>query len=153
MQKVLVAVGLTVVGFIVVWRYQPGTAPQHGITPQPGPGSSTAPPPGATGTPGPSGAPNPAPGGQRTVSGSAVDTPYGTVQVQAVLSGGKLTDVTFLQAPSGGRSSRITRSAAPVLVSEALQAQNAQVDSVSGATYTSEAYTQSLQAALDAAGK
>lgn len=148
MHKALVAVGLTVVGFIVVWRYQPATTSPHGTAPQPTPGATTAP-----AAPGPTGAPSTGSGSQRTVTGSAVDTPYGTVQVQAVLDGGKITNVTFLQAPSGGRSSRISRSAAPVLVSEALQAQNSHVDSVSGATYTSEAYTQSLQAALDAAGR
>jgi uncharacterized protein with FMN-binding domain len=84
-------------------------------------------------------------------AGSVVDTPYGPVQVQAVLSGGKLTDVTVLQQTSGGHSSQIDSYALPQLKSEALKAQSANIDVVSGATFTSGGYAQSLQAALDAA--
>jgi uncharacterized protein with FMN-binding domain len=74
------------------------------------------------------------------------------VEVQITVSGGKVTDVVALQLPSGGRSGRISSYAEPSLHSEALSAQSAQIDGVSGATYTSEAYAQSLQAALDQAG-
>lgn len=86
-------------------------------------------------------------------TGKAVDTRYGTVQVRAVLSGGRLTDVVVLQQTQGGRSSSIDAYALPVLKSEALKKQSAAIDVVSGATYTSGGYAQSLQAALDAAGK
>jgi len=57
-----------------------------------------------------------------------------------------------LELPSGGRSSQISRFVEPILRSEALQAQSANIDGVSGATYTSTAYAQSLQSALDSAG-
>lgn len=86
-------------------------------------------------------------------TGSAVDTRYGTMQVQAVLKAGKLTGVVVLQQTSGGRSSEIDSYALPVLTTEALKAQGADIDVVSGATYTSGGYAQSLQAALDAAAK
>ncbi|MEY9947628.1 FMN-binding protein [Kitasatospora sp. GAS1066B] len=99
---------------------------------------------------GPSSGPTTAAAGGR-FAGSVVDTPYGPVQVQAVLSGGRLTDVTVLQQTSGGHSSQIDSYALPQLKSEALKAQSANIDAVSGATYTSDGYAQSLQAALDAA--
>ena len=85
------------------------------------------------------------------LTGSTVQTPYGSVQVQVTIQSGKITDVQTLQLPSGGHSSQLSRYAAPQLRSEVLQAQSAQVNTVSGATYTSMAYQQSLQAALDQA--
>jgi uncharacterized protein with FMN-binding domain len=79
-------------------------------------------------------------------------TPFGPVQVQVTIAGGKITDVVALQLPSGqGHSAAIAAYAAPILRSEALTAQSAQIDLVSGATYTSQGYASSLQAALDAA--
>jgi uncharacterized protein with FMN-binding domain len=85
------------------------------------------------------------------LTGSVMQTPFGNVQVQVTLQNGKITDVQTLQLPSGGHSSQVSQYAAPQLRNEVLQAQSAQVDSVSGATYTSQAYQQSLQAALDQA--
>jgi uncharacterized protein with FMN-binding domain len=72
------------------------------------------------------------------------------VQVQVTVSAGKLVDVTALQLPNDrSRSVQISRYAAPILRREVLAAQGTQIDSVSGASYTSDAYAQSLQAALD----
>jgi uncharacterized protein with FMN-binding domain len=85
------------------------------------------------------------------LTGSTVQTPFGNVQVQVTLQNGQITDVQTLQLPSGGHSSQVSRYAAPQLRSEVLQAQSSQVDSISGATYTSQAYQQSLQSALDQA--
>jgi uncharacterized protein with FMN-binding domain len=77
---------------------------------------------------------------------------YGDVQVQVTISGGAVPDVTALQLPNGdGHSSRISSIVEPMLRSEALQAQTASIDLISGATYTSGAYQQSLQSALDTA--
>jgi uncharacterized protein with FMN-binding domain len=87
-----------------------------------------------------------------TVTGSLVSTRYGDVEVQVTIASGKITQVVAVTLPSGGRSGQISSSAAPRLASEALSAQSATIDVVSGATYTSEAYAQSLQAALDQAG-
>ncbi|WP_324613406.1 FMN-binding protein [Agromyces kandeliae] len=88
-----------------------------------------------------------------TYAGTTVSTRFGDAQVQVTISGGAITDVTALQLPDhDGRSVQISNRAASVLQSEVLQAQSSSVSMVSGATYTSSAYLQSLQAALDAAG-
>jgi len=87
-----------------------------------------------------------------TFTGQDVSMRYGDVQVQVTISGGAVTDVTALQLPNGdGHSSRISSIVEPMLRSEALQAQTASIDLISGATYTSGAYKQSLQSALDTA--
>ncbi len=87
-----------------------------------------------------------------TYTGQDVSMRYGDVQVQVTISGGAVTDVTALQLPNGdGHSSRISSIVEPMLRSEALQAQTASIDLISGATYTSGAYQQSLQSALDTA--
>ncbi|MCL7429213.1 FMN-binding protein [Streptomyces sp. YS415] len=84
-----------------------------------------------------------------TVTGDAVRTQYGPVQVRLTVSGGKVTDVEAVQAPSGGRSTQVTETAVPRLNRAALATQSADIDAVSGATYTSSGYKQSLQSALD----
>jgi uncharacterized protein with FMN-binding domain len=87
-----------------------------------------------------------------TVTGPVVQTQFGPVQVQVTLANGKITNVTALQLPSDRqRSAYISGIVGPMLQSEALAAQSAQIDLISGATYTSDAYAQSLQAALDQA--
>ena len=88
-----------------------------------------------------------------TYAGTTVSTRFGDVQVQVTISGGAISDVTALQLTDhDGRSVSISNRAAPILRDEVLQAQTASVSFVGGATYTSSAYLQSLQAALDAAG-
>jgi uncharacterized protein with FMN-binding domain len=75
------------------------------------------------------------------------------VQVKITVQAGKLTDVTPLQLTNyGGRSVEISNYATPILRSEVLAAQSANVNSVGGATYTSQGYLSSLQSALDKAG-
>lgn len=87
-----------------------------------------------------------------TYTGAVESTRFGDVQVQVVVAGGKITDVKALQLTDAERRSEmISATAAPILRSEVLQAQSANVDTVSGATVTSDAYLSSLQAALDAA--
>ena len=87
-----------------------------------------------------------------TYTGSAVDAFYGTIQVQAVVQNGKLTDVQFLQYPNDrSRSIAINTAAMPMLKQEAIQAQSASVDIVSGATDSSQAFAQSLASALSQA--
>jgi len=93
----------------------------------------------------------PASAGAGTYTGAVVQDPFGSVQVQITLAAGKITNVTALKLPTGGRSGYISQTVAPILQGEVLTAQSATIDSVSGATYTSEAYTQSLQSALDQA--
>ncbi|MFE9118617.1 FMN-binding protein [Streptomyces sp. NPDC007172] len=90
--------------------------------------------------------------GTGTFTGDPIDTQYGTVQVAATLAGGKITAVKVLQAPDqNGRDQRIASYALPRLTQEALGAQSARIDAVSGASYTSQGYIQSLQSALDQA--
>jgi uncharacterized protein with FMN-binding domain len=85
-------------------------------------------------------------------TGQAVNTRFGPVQVQITVSGGSITDVTVPEYPdSNGRDQQINGYALPQLVSETLSAQSANIDMVSGATYTSDGYLQSLQSAIDQA--
>ncbi|MEV0414286.1 FMN-binding protein [Streptomyces sp. NPDC050448] len=85
-----------------------------------------------------------------TFTGDVIDTRYGPVQVAVTMSAGRLTAVEVLQVPSENRRDReIASYAVPRLTDEAIGAQSAQIDAVSGATYTSEGYTRSLQSALD----
>ncbi|MFF5536128.1 FMN-binding protein, partial [Streptomyces cinerochromogenes] len=88
----------------------------------------------------------------RTVTGKAVQTQYGPVQVRITVSGGKITKAEAVQAPKGGLSDQKTQLAVPKLNQEAVAAGTADIDAVSGATYTSTGYRQSLQSALDQAG-
>jgi uncharacterized protein with FMN-binding domain len=89
----------------------------------------------------------------KSYTGQSVNTQFGSVQVRISVTGGKLTDVTPLHLTDfGGRSVQISNYAVPILRKEVLSAQSSHVNSVGGATYTSEAYLSSLQSALDTAG-
>lgn len=87
-----------------------------------------------------------------TYTGSVADAFYGNIQVQAVITGGQITDVIFLQYPNDNNTSRnINSQAMPLLKQEAIQAQSANVSGVSGASATSPAFQQSLANALSQA--
>lgn len=87
-----------------------------------------------------------------TVTGPVVQTQWGPVQVELTTRGGTITNVRVLQYPDGNsRDQQISSYALPILVQATLDAQSADIDMVSGATYTSQGYLQSLQAALDEA--
>jgi uncharacterized protein with FMN-binding domain len=93
-------------------------------------------------------------GAVRTIDGDPSDNQYGTVQVEVTLQGGRITGITELQMPQDRQhSAEISQAAAPILEQEVLQAQSAQIDIVSGATFTSQSYAQSLQSALDKASR
>jgi len=82
-------------------------------------------------------------------TGSTADAFYGPLQVKVTVSGGKITDVQFLQYPNDqSESVMISQQATPQLAQEAIQAQSAQVDAVSGATQTSQAFVESMKSAL-----
>ena len=92
-------------------------------------------------------------GASGTATGDAVDTQYGAAQVKVTVAGGKITSIEAVQLQGNDpRSVQISSSAEPVLQQEALAAQSADIDAVSGATFTSESYKQSLQSALDKLG-
>jgi uncharacterized protein with FMN-binding domain len=118
---------LTVAGLIPLWRFEPTpeTTTSSAESTQ-APSTSTA-------------------AGSEVVAGSTVTTRYGTVQVEVTFSGTEIASVRMLQQPDSGPTSK----AVPELVQETLTAQSADVDTVSGATTTSEAYVDSLQAAID----
>lgn len=87
-----------------------------------------------------------------TYAGSVVQTRFGAVQVQITVKAGAITDVAALQLTDDDRKSvQISNRAAPLLRAAVIKAQSAQVQTISGATVTSDAYLTSLQAALDAA--
>jgi uncharacterized protein with FMN-binding domain len=88
----------------------------------------------------------------RTINGVAVDTRYGPVQVQIKVTGRRIVSSDAIVYPTNERRDReINDRAVPQLNDETIQAQSANIDTVSGATYTSDGYRESLQSALDAA--
>jgi len=158
-RRVAAALGITVIGLYFVLGYKSSPVPRTTLAaPAPATSAPPASPAGANAEPA-AGPPPPdstttstAPGATRTVDGAVIPTRYGDVQVEVVLSGSRITDVKPLQLPyDRARSQFISDQAAPLLRQEALDAQSAQIDTLSGATYTSEGYAQSLQAALDQA--
>lgn len=119
----------------------PGSAPSAAApAPSQKPPSKAPPPPPAAG----SGLKN------GTFAGPGVSQRYGTIKVTVVVSGGRITDVTATY-PTTGENGRINAAAIPKLRQQALTAQSAGIAVVSGATYTSNAYKQSLQAAINLA--
>ena len=90
------------------------------------------------------------PSGETTLTGQAAETSYGPVQVQLIVRHKKIIKVSILQQPDGTiHDIQIGQFAFPQLISETLSAQSARIDAVSGASYTSAGYIQSLQSALD----
>jgi len=159
MPRVVPAVILTIIGLIALATFK-STAPasshaasavkSHASRAPAGTAPpATAPPPASTG---PRTSPPTAAPASQTYDGDPVDNQYGTVQVRITVQGRHITAIDPLQMPyDRSRSQYISEQAAPYLHDEVLQAQSAQIDIVSGATYTSESYIQSLQSALDKA--
>ncbi|MEV6496778.1 FMN-binding protein [Streptomyces prunicolor] len=150
MKRVIPVLVLSVAGLIPVWRYEPSigttttttTTTEAVSTPTPtatssSPSSSSS---GSSSTPSTS--------SKKVVQGTAINTDKGTVQVQVTFEGDKISAVSMLQQPNHPQ----TTAAVPVLIEETLKAQSSKIDTVSGATITSDAYVQSLQAAIDAKG-
>jgi uncharacterized protein with FMN-binding domain len=135
-------------GSVAIVEPAAGTTTESGTAATPAPTTAA----GVSATPAPTAVTGGGTAASTTVDGPVVDTRYGPVQVEVVVSGGKIADVVALQLPTGRRSGQISQSAEPILHDEAVQAQSAKIDLVSGATYTSDAYAQSLQAAIDQAG-
>ncbi|MGW2371941.1 MULTISPECIES: FMN-binding protein [Kitasatospora] len=158
MRRAVVTSAATAAGVVLLLSLKPhettGAAPV--ISSGAGAGSSSGSGSGTTGAADTSASPTPAPasggGATRKVSGDTVNTRYGPVQVQVTLAGSRITTVDVVKYPTQDRRDReINADALPVLNQEAISAQNAQIDAVSGATYTSDGYIRSLQSALDRA--
>lgn len=130
----------------------PTPTPVPTPAPEPTPTPAPTPAPAPTPEPTPAPAPAPAPKGQYTdgtYTGDTFYAYYGYVQVEATVAGGKLTDVQFLRYPNDRRTSiYINTQAMPLLKQEAIQAQNANVNIISGASDTSFAFRESLASAL-----
>ncbi|MFD6495275.1 FMN-binding protein [Streptomyces sp. NPDC060188] len=152
LRRVTLAAATTVTGVVLLLSLKPHTPPV------PVRASSSASQPSSTPSAGSSGESSGSSGGTktaetRTVTGDTVQTRWGPVKVRITMRNGTITDVTAVTHPSDNpRDQEINSYALPQLRREALAAQNAQIDSVSGATYTSDGYKQSLQSALDSAG-
>jgi len=86
-----------------------------------------------------------------TYTGATANNRYGPVQVQITVTGGKITAAVAVQTPTDRRSVSINDQATPILASEVVSAQSATIDTVSGATYTTNSYKASLQSAIDLA--
>jgi uncharacterized protein with FMN-binding domain len=158
--RAAITIAATVIGLflLVSFRTPPSNTGSGVALPARSQPSASSTPPAVT----PSGAP---PSGGRTPAATASpsatvlkdgsftgkDFPnfYGDVQVQVIVSGGKITDVKALQYPTDRpQSAYISSVAIPYLHDEVLKAQSAQIDIISGATFTSDSYAQSLQSAL-----
>lgn len=150
MKRAVTALALTAAGLVLVLNFNTRAAVTVATAPttvQPGPAATTS-EPAATPSAGVSTATE-----SRTVTGPVVQTRWGPVQVQLVVAGKTITDITTLQLPSGSpRDQEINGYAEPIYRQQALERQSAQIDVVSGATVTWSGYTQSLQAAIDEAG-
>jgi len=130
-KRAIPVVVLSIAGLVPVWLYQPsaGSSTVQATTPAPSSTSSTS-----TGS-----------SGGNVVTSSTITTDKGPVQLQVTFDGTKITAVKMLQQPNHPQ----TTAAVPKLVAETLKAQSADIDTVSGATITSEAYKKSLQATID----
>lgn len=144
MRRNTIAIGLTAAGVssLLLFPTSRGTG-LTGATPKAAPVGVVA---------APTSSASPAASPTLVVNGSSVDTQFGPVQVQIKVKAGKIVSATAINYPQGsGRDQEINSYAIPVLQQETVAAQSAQIDTVSGATYTSGGYVTSLQAALDAA--
>ncbi|QKZ17975.1 FMN-binding protein [Streptomyces chartreusis] len=147
MKRAIPVLVLSVAGLIPVWRYEPslGTPTTEAASPA---STQSAESGAAESGSSDSGSSDSGSGADTVVKGSTVNTDKGPVQVQVTFAGDRITAVKMLQQPNHPQ----TTAAVPQLVAETLEAQSADVDTVSGATITSDGYRESLQAAIDAKG-
>lgn len=138
----------TVAVVVLLFTYRTSTAgPSATATPQ----AVGAQPPGVV-TASPTSSGTTTSGAAVMVNGTIAQTRWGPVQVQVTIAGTRITEVQALIYPTENRRDQmINQHALPLLRGQALSAQSANIDGVSGATVTSDGYRESLQAALDAA--
>ncbi|MGW2465224.1 FMN-binding protein [Streptomyces sp. NPDC001761] len=146
LRRVVLASAATVSGMVLLLALKPHTAPT--------PATAGTRPPAASSSPAPGSGPSSGSASRTTTAtGDTVQTRWGPVQVRVTVRDGRLTDVAAVSYPQDNpRDQEINSYALPQLRREALAAQSARIDTVSGATYTSDGYRQSLQSALDSAG-
>jgi uncharacterized protein with FMN-binding domain len=135
MRRAPIAIAATVAGLAAVIGYHPHSRPAAGVAANP-PAASTAAPAGSAGV--------------SQATGIDMTNKYGDVQVRVAVTSGRITKVTALRLPGAdGKSQQISSFAGPQLAQQAIAAQSASIDGVSGATYTSDSYRTSLQSAID----
>jgi uncharacterized protein with FMN-binding domain len=162
MRRAILAITATIAGLVALLSFKShvpavaaatsGTGVSSGGTAGSGAGSSGSGAAGTTsgGTGFATGRQTDIPADEHTVTGNVADTIYGPVQIQLVVKDNKIVKVSVLQQPSNTiHDIQIGQFAFPRLIGETLAAQDAKIDSVSGATYTSGGYIQSLQSAVD----
>ncbi|GAA2445547.1 FMN-binding protein [Agromyces soli] len=162
MKRILIALAATVSGLVLLFSYRTSfgdAVPAETAAGPTGVAGST----GSTGTTGPTGAAGSTGStgttgsaasalADGTYTGQTASTRYGPVQLRVTVSGGRISGVDAIQYPDGnGRDREINQRAIPQLVADTIQTQSGSVHFVSGATYTSTGYEQSLQSALDQA--
>jgi uncharacterized protein with FMN-binding domain len=152
LRRIVLASAATVSGMVLLLSLKPHTVPAVvGAVSSPAPSSSSS---ASSGTAGASGSGGSAATGTQTLTGDSVQTRWGPVQVRVTLKDGKLTDVTAVAYPQENpRDQQINAYAVPQLTREVLTAQSSDIDTVSGATYTSDGYRESLRSALDSASR
>jgi uncharacterized protein with FMN-binding domain len=166
MKRATIVTGVTVVGVAWLLTYKvaphqlaalspasPTQGPGNPASPSASPTATTSPSatPSAASTPSPSPSPSPT-ALSGTFTGADAPNRFGDVQVRVVISNGRITDVQAVQLPTDrAESAYISQQVGPWLRTEALQAQSANIDIISGATYTSQSYAQSLESALQQA--
>jgi uncharacterized protein with FMN-binding domain len=134
MKRAVAAIVATIAGVVILLGFKTGRPPTVNLASPGGTQAGSNVPAGTT----------------RTVTGPVVQTPFGSVQVRVTSHGRRIVNVTAVRLPGDtGYSQLLSQTAAPRLRQEALTAQGAHIDAVSGATYTSDGYAQSLQSALD----
>jgi uncharacterized protein with FMN-binding domain len=150
LRRIVLTSAATVSGVVLLLSLKPHTTPLLAGPPSSVASGGASASDGGTGSSGSSGSAS----GTRTLTGDTVRTRYGPVRVRVTVKDGRLTDVTALAFPADSpRDRQISSYAVPRLTREALTAQSADIDTVSGATYTSEGYRRSLQSALDSANR
>ena len=160
MKRAITALFATVVGVIwlVTYKVTPharpvaATAPTEQPTPSETPSSAASATPATAATPTATPKPTPVPTNQPangSFTGADIQTQFGDVQVRITVTGGRITDVSALQMPTDrARSAEITQYVTPLLRSEVIQAQSPRIDVISGASFTSEAYAESVNDAM-----
>ena len=155
MRRAPIVVSATIAGTAAVLAFHPRTPTVPTATASTASGASSAAQSAGTSssTTGGTSAAGTGTGVSGTATGDSIATRYGNAQVRVTVKDGKIVQIDALQLQANDpRSVQISSTAAPILQQEALAAQTAGVDAVSGATYTSASYTQSLQSALDKLG-
>ncbi len=145
MRRVILAVTGTVAGLVALLSFR-SHVPSVPVAAS-GTSGNTGASAGGAGQPAPSAS---LAAGERAIDGNVANTAYGPVQVQVLVKNSKIVTVNILEQPSStAHDLQIGQFAFPQLIHETLTAQSGRIDAVSGATYTSQGYIQSLQSALD----